>query len=392
MLHLKSLPISPSIQLQNIGWNWALGTDTLPYITNEMVVVSAKEAEAYYQATNDLFEMYVAAGEHVLKHHRFDELGIPENLVELVKLSWDDDRNLFLYGRFDLAGGLNGQAIKLIEFNADTATCIPETGIVQWAHLKANGLDEQSQFNTLYESLVENFQLLLRLNPDKEPTLLLSTMEDYPEDDANVAVLGEAAREAGFHVDYAYITKVEFSAEEGIFKQHPDGSFERFDFWFKLVPWEYIGWDEPELAGILTNIVRKRLAIVLNPCYTLLFQSKAILKILWEIYPYHPLLLQTADRPLMAKPSVRKVRFGREGANVQILDEQGRVTQGTEGEYGEQSAVYQEFVQFPTDAAGRHYQAGVFFATEACGLGFRRGGQILDNTAQFTGHLITEKL
>ena len=35
--------------------------------------------------------------------------------------------NWHLYGRFDLSGGLDGKPIKLIEFNADTATCIPET-------------------------------------------------------------------------------------------------------------------------------------------------------------------------------------------------------------------------------------------------------------------------
>lgn len=388
MPKLKSLAVTPMQQLHNVGWDWALGTDTLPYITHEMVVVSAKEAEDYFQATNDLFEMYVEAGQHVIDHHRFAELGIPENLIELVKLSWEDDRNLLLYGRFDLAGGIDNQAIKLIEFNADTATCIPETGIVQWAHLKANGLDDQSQFNTLFESLVENFQLLLKLNPDKEPNLLLSAMEDFPEDDANVAVLGEAAREAGFHVDYAYVDKVEFSPIEGIFKQHTDGSFERFDFWFKLVPWEYIGWDEPELADTLTQIVKQRLAVVLNPAYTLLFQSKAILKVLWEIYPYHPLLLETQDKALITKPSVKKVLFGREGANVQILDESGQVIDEADGEYGEQAAVYQAFVQFPKDAAGNHYQAGVFFASEACGLGFRRGGKIIDNKAQFTGHFI----
>ena len=118
------------------------------------------------------------------------------------------------------------------------------------------------------------------------------------------------------------IENVEFSVEQGIYKQNiEDGSFTRYDFWFKLVPWEYIGWDEPELAEILTQIVQNKKAVVMNPAYTLLFQSKGILKILWELYPNHPLLLETDNKPLINKSCVQKVLFGREGANVKILSE-----------------------------------------------------------------------
>lgn len=388
MIKLKSLPHPPETQLRLIGWEWMLGTDTLPYLTKEMVVVSEKEAQAYYDAANELYDRFVEAGQHVLDANRLVELGIPPNLHELVRLSWDDDRQRHLYGRFDLAGGVGGQPIKLIEFNADTATCLPETALVQWAHLKANGLDDQRQFNTVFESLVEAFQVLRQQNADLTPTLLLTTMRDFPEDDANVSVLGEAAREAGFEVEYEYMDAVEFSPVEGIFKQNPrNGQFERFDFWFKLVPWEYIA-EEEELAQILTQLVRERKVVILNPAYTLLFQSKAILKVLWELFPNHPLLLATGEQPLPAKSWVEKVLFGREGANVRVLDAGGRATAEADGEYGDQPRVYQEFVEFPKDAAGNHYQAGVFFAGEGCGLGYRRGGTILDNTAQFCGHVI----
>lgn len=388
-MKIKTLPTAPEAQLRQIGWDWMLGSDTLPYLTHELVSINQTEAQAYYDAANDLYELFVEAGQAVIDQERFAELGIPENLIELIKLSWNDDRHLHLYGRFDLAGGIDGKPIKLIEFNADTATCIPETGIVQWAHLKANGLDEAAQFNTLYESLVENFEILRNLNSDLTPTLLVSAMRDTPEDDANVQVIGEAAKEAGFDVEYAYVDEVEFSPSEGLFRQNPqNGTFERFDFWFKLVPWEYIAWEEPDLADILTQVVKNRKTVIINPAYTLLFQSKAILKVLWELNPNHPLLLQTQAQPLAGKASVRKVLFGREGANVEILDPQGNATDQAEGEYGEQDSIYQEYVEFPVDPQGNRYQAGVFFAGEGCGLGFRRGGKILDNSAQFSGHLV----
>ncbi len=389
MISLKTLPTPPDAQLRNLGWEWMLGKDTLPYLTNEVVTVKPAEADAYYEAANELFEMFVAAGQHVIDENRFAEMGIPESLVELITLSWDDDRNIHLYGRFDLAGGVDGRPIKLIEFNADTATCLPETAVVQYAHLKANGLDDSQQFNAVFETLTGQFEELLALNPDLQPTLLLSAMRDFPEDDTNVALLGEAAREAGFDIEFDFVDNVDFSAEEGIFWQNPkNGEFEKLDFWFKLVPWESIAEDEPELVQLLTEIVRKRLAVVLNPAYTLLFQSKYILKILWELYPNHALLLETDTQRLVDKPCVEKVLFGREGANTRILNADGSEHQITDGDYGDYPKIYQEYVEFPQDSAGNIYQAGVFYAGEACGLGFRRGGLILDNTAGFVGHVI----
>lgn len=389
MIKLKTLSNHPEKALQNVGWNWMLGTDTSPYVISDMVVISEELANQYYEAAGTLYDMLIEAGQYAIDNNLFKEMGIPENLVELIKTSWIDDRHVHLYGRFDLAGGIDHEPIKLIEFNADTATCIPETAVVQWAHLRMNGMDDSRQFNTVYETLVSQFRFLKDINNDLNPSILFSTMRGYAEDDANVNLLSEAAKEAGFDTDFAYVEDVEFSNGQGIFKfESESGSFVRFDFWFKLVPWEYIGNDEPELAAMLTDIVKTRKALILNPAYTLLFQSKYILKILWDLYPYHPLLLQTERYALPHKKSVSKVLFGREGANVSILEKGGEVLESVEGEYDSQSKIFQEYLNFPTDEAGFSYQAGVFYAGEACGLGFRRGGRILDNTAQFVGHVV----
>ncbi len=386
---LTSLPKAPDTQLRNLGWDWMLGQDTLPYLTNEVVVLTVAEVDAYEEAANDLFDMFVAAGQAVIDQNRFAELGIPDSLVELIKLTWDDDRNIHLYGRFDLAGGIDGKPIKLIEFNADTATCLPETAVVQFAHLKANGRDESQQFNSVFETLTAQFEEILAVNPDLQPSLLLSAMRNFPEDDANVALIGEAAREAGFEVEFDFIDEVEFSEEDGIYWQNPRNSqFEKMDFWFRLVPWEVIADEEPDLIEILTEIVRKRHALILNPAYTLLFQSKHILKILWELYPNHPLLLETDDKPLPDKACVEKVIFGREGANVRVLNADGSERDAVKGDYADYPKVYQEYVEFPQDDDERRYQAGVFYAGAACGLGFRRGGAILNNTASFVGHVV----
>ena len=145
----------PNKFLENSGWNWAT-EDTTSYIANELIKVSENEAEAYFSAAEELYEMYIKAAEWVIKNKQYELIGIPKNMIPIIEHTWENDENWHLYGRFDLAGGLDGQPIKLIEFNADTATCIPETAIIQWASLLANNYQESVQFNSVFESLSEN--------------------------------------------------------------------------------------------------------------------------------------------------------------------------------------------------------------------------------------------
>jgi glutathionylspermidine synthase len=388
-MHFKNLSLPPSQMLAQWGYHWLLGTDTMPYVHTELVQVTEQEAQAYLNASNQLYTMYVAAAEYVVAHKLYSQLGIDPSLIPIIEYTWQHDNHWHIYGRFDLAGGLDGLPIKLIEFNADTATCLPETALVQWASLLANKLDNSSQCNNLFDSLVAQFIELKTQNPNLEPYLLLSGIEGSPEDDANLSLLAEAAKEAGFTIAFDYVENVEFSAQEGVFKQNNEnGGFEKYDFWMKLIPWEYIAADEPELLKIISDLVCSGRIVVLNPAYTLLFQSKGILKILWDLYPNHPLLLETRFERLIGQKCVQKTLLGREGANVQIINEYGRVLKETEGEYTQQSSVYQLFAEFATDTAGRSYQAGLFFAGEACALGFRFGRDIIDNQSQFCGHIV----
>lgn len=378
--------------LESIGFVWHTDSDESSYISSEIVVVSEEEAEAFYEATNELYDMFVEAGQYVIDNELFHELNIPFNLVELVKESWENDVHWHLYSRFDLAGGLDGKSIKLIEFNADTPTALFETAIIQWAMLKKNGLDEESQFNNLYEALKDNFRRIITLESDIEKfdeyysklgwKILFSSISSSSEDINTTKLLEHIASEAGFNTDFEFIENVEFS-DDGIFKGD-----ELFEFWFKLIPWEDIAIEESELALLLTEIIKEKKAIIFNPAYTLIFQSKAFMKILWDLYPNHPLLLETSFEPLKGKKYVEKRAFGREGANTKIVNADGSIDTQTSGDYDGHKAIYQEFVEFPQDAKGDYYQAGVFYAYEACALGFRRGGKILDNMSKFVGHII----
>ena len=377
--------------LESIGFYWHTDEDKSPYVADELVVVSQEEADKYYEATNELYDMFVEAGEHVMENDLLHEIGIPFNLIDMVKQSWENDIHWHLYGRFDLAGGIDGKQIKLIEFNADTPTALFETAIVQWTLLKVNGMEERSQFNNTYEAIKENFKRLVVMSGNTEDfaksyngwKILFSSVKGSIEDENTTKLLQSAANEAGFSTEFAFADEVEFDGEEGVFKGE-----ENFEYWFKLIPWENIGIDESGLALMLREIMENQKAIILNPAYTLMFQSKAFMKILWDLYPNHPLLLECSYEPLEGKKQVEKRVFGREGANTVILDEKNHVIAQEEGEYENFAPIYQEYVELNTDENGESYQAGVFYAYEACGLGFRRGGLILNNYSKFVGHVI----
>jgi len=390
MVSLQTInPINDNT-LEEIGFAWHTDNDESKYVADELVIVTDDEAEGYYEAVNELYDMYATAAQHVIDNNLFFELGIPFNLIDAIKKSWDNDVHWHLYGRFDLAGGIDGKPIKLIEFNADTPTSLFETAILQWAILKHNNMDEERQFNNIYEAISENFRRLVTLFDDPSEfekhydgwKILFSSVSGNSEEEQTVRLLQQMAIDAGFETGFEPLGGVKFD-EEGIYDSHETP----YEYWFKLFPWEDIAIDENELAVLLTTIMNNQKAIILNPAYTLLFQSKGMMKILCDLFPDSPYLLKTSYEPLSIQ-CVEKRMFGREGANVKILDASGATLEANEGPYGNFKPIYQEYVEFPKDAKGNSYQAGVFFAYEACGLGFRRGGKILNNMSKFVGHIL----
>ncbi|MCC2545843.1 glutathionylspermidine synthase family protein [Hymenobacter sp. BT175] len=377
--------VTPAVRA--LGWDWVVEDACENYVAREAVALPEEEAEDLLEAADTLYNMVVESIPDPIPDDLLRLLAIPAALWSAVRHSWNDDRHWHLYGRFDLASTVDG--IKLIEFNADTATSLPETAVVQWASLVAAGqADETRQANGLFEGLEAQLHEWLGLNDDLNPSLLLVHLPGSAEDEANCAVLAEAARAAGFtdvHVCPVDAMQVSVVGEErGVWAQFGPDEWRRYSFVFKLVPWEILAVEEPELTADLVQLLLSRDVIIANPAYTLLFQSKGLLAWLWQVYPHHPLLLETAGQDIGGH-QVRKPMFGREGQNIAELD-QGRVRAEAAGDYGQQPQVFQRWAALPADAQGRLYQAGVFWAGEACALGFRREKGVITNLSEFVPH------
>jgi glutathionylspermidine synthase len=390
MINLLPLSGDVSPAVRALGWEWTIEDVAQNYVAREAVQLTEAEAETLLEAADTLYDMLVQAIPDPISDDFLRQLAIPANLWAAVRQSWDDERHWHLYGRFDLA--LTADGPKLLEFNADTATSLPETAVVQWASLVAAGqADEDRQANGLFEGLEDQFRHWRALNNDLSDSLLLVYLPGSAEDEANCAVLAEAARAAGFsapHLCSIDAMRVSVAgADRGVWAEIGPEQWQKFDFLFKLVPWEILVAEEPDLTADLSQLLVTRNVVIANPAYTLLFQSKALLAHLWDVFPHHPLLLEASQQPLPGH-HVRKPVFGREGQNVAEIQPDGRSGAEVPGDFGQQPQLYQRWAELSTDAQGRRYQAGVFWAGEACALGFRRDAALITNLSEFVPHIL----
>ncbi len=386
-LEFVDLPSKKFLKKQ--GLSFFLEEDNEDYFTDEAVVLFKAEVEAFKAASEQLYKQLIAAAKEVAQQGAWERVGIPENAVELVQYSLANESHLHLLGRFDFAGGMDNMPLKLIEFNADTCSLMPETAYVQ-AEQSAKKRKFR-QFNQLIPQMTASFKNLLNRYPEKYPNLLLMHM-GHEEDQINTEVVAAAARKAGFsEVHIMRLEHVIFSEDEGVFVEISANNYNKYDFVYKMIPWEFIAYEEPELMRLLTQIVKKDLAIVLNPAFSMLLQSKGILKYLSDLYPNDSNILKASftasDFPDLRY--ARKPMFGRVGENVQIFTGSSSPASTTDGDFGHFPSVYQELAEFNADEDGDIYQPSMYWSNAPCALCIRRRDDlIVDDDAEFMSHLV----
>jgi glutathionylspermidine synthase len=87
---------------------------------------------------------------------------------------------------------------------------------------------------------------------------------------------------------------------------------------FKLMPWEDIAvCDFGEAAAINTL---NGSTVFIEPAWKAILSNKALMAVMWQMYPDHPLLLPTwfADSAPNISQYVVKPFFSREGSNIEI--------------------------------------------------------------------------
>ncbi|MFH8347943.1 glutathionylspermidine synthase family protein [Streptomyces sp. NPDC018045] len=348
---------------------------------------SLPEIEALEAVVEELHAMCLAAAAHIVEHRRFADLGIDDpRLADLVAESWRRRAELpTLYGRFDLRHDGTGPA-KMLEYNADTPTSLVEAAGPQWFWMEERfpGAD---QWNSLHERLVEAWRKQAKLLPPGAPVHFAhSAGDELGEDLMTVAYLEETARQAGLET-------VAIPVEE-IGWDHLSGRFvdQRLRFiraCFKLYPWEWLATDAfgPHVLDTLDNGGGTGSTLWIEPAWKMLLSNKALLAILWELYPGHPNLLPAhldGPRELAAGPGyVAKPLLGREGAGVTVHEP------GTAPVVRDEPCCYQELAPLPDFDGNRVVLGAWVVEDEAAGLGIRESaGLVTDEYARFVPHVI----
>lgn len=331
---------------------------------------SSDQIDELEEATETLHRLCLEAVEHVIDEDRFDALKIPAVFAPAIRASWSE-RAPSLYGRFDLAyDGVRPP--KLLEYNADTPTALFEAAVVQWHWLEETGRPDQ--FNSIHEKLIERWREIDARLPLGAP-VHFSCVRDSEEDLVTVEYLRDVASQAGLDTRTCFVEDIGWDGRRFV-----DLDDEPMRAWFKLYPWEWLMREE------FGRHLLSAAPMIIEPAWKALLSTKAILPILWELFPSHPNLLAAHFDPgPLGDAWVRKPIHGREGANVRVETPGLRLV--TDGPYEETDAIYQQWVP-PASFDGHHPIIGSWvIGDHAAGIGIREDvGPVTTDESRFVPH------
>ncbi|WNE97152.1 glutathionylspermidine synthase family protein [Streptomyces luomodiensis] len=349
---------------------------------------SLPEVEALEEVVEELHRMSLAAAAHIVDTGRFADLGIDDpRLAGLIAESWHRRAEQpSVYGRFDLRyDGGTGPA-KLLEYNADTPTSLVEAASAQWFWME-DRFPGADQWNSLHERLVDAWRTQAALLPPGSPLYFAhSAGDELGEDLMTVAYLRETAEQAGLSTEAISVEDIGWERLSGRFV---DKRFRFIRSCFKLYPWEWLVTDRfgPHVLDTLDNGGGTGSTLWIEPAWKMLLSNKALLAVLWELFPGHPHLLPAyLDGPReLARTTgyVAKPLLGREGAGVTVHPP------GEDPVLRDEPCCYQELAPLP-DFDGNRVVLGTWVVQgESAGLGIRESaGLVTDEYARFIPHVI----
>ena len=375
---MKRVPINPrnnwQTAVEKIGFGFH--TTDIPY-WDETVYYEFSMDEILFieKATAELWDLCLGAVQHVIDNKLYTNFGIPSSFIPMIEKSWDEDHPS-IYGRFDFCYK-NGE-VKLLEFNADTPTSLYEAGIVQWFWLQDFD-KKKDQFNTIHEKLIAYWKYLkefLHTGP-LHFTCLKETLEDL----TNTEYIRDCAMQAGIETKLVFIDDIGWDENQNVFLDLENQPIKNM---FKLYPWEWMVNDQ-----FGNNILSDKNKIMwVEPAWKMILSNKAILPILWKLYPQCPYLLPAYFDGDKLKDYVKKPILSREGANIQMV-KSNLTLQQTEGDYGKEGFIYQDLCTLPNFSDNFPVIGSWIIGQAPAGIGIREATSLItDNKSRFVTHMI----
>jgi glutathionylspermidine synthase len=337
------------------------------------------------QPTQEIHELCMDLVSRAVRNEEYlRRLALPERFWDLIRSSWSGGEP-HLYGRMDLAyDGVN--PAKLYELNYDTPTSLYEAAVFQWIWLKdcieAGRLPPAAdQFNSLQEKLLLAFALIA---PKTAGQMHFASVRDSIEDRATVEYLEDLARQSGIRTSYIAMEDIGRTADG----RYTDCEDHVIGAIFKLYPWEFLFADE------FSQYLQSANTTWFEPPWKSILSNKGALALLWELHPQHPNLLptffdtQTPDASPLPAGWVRKPLFSREGANVELVTEEGEHL-ATPGPYSDSPCVRQAFHPLPRFADRYALIGSWVIGDQPAGIGVREDSSLITrDSARFVPHVV----
>ena len=354
-------------KVEDVGFHF-YEIDGLPYWDESVYYeFTSKQIDHLEDVTQRLLGMCLELVEYVVRNNLLKQLGIPEQYHDYVRASWQE-RQPGIYGRFDLRYDGEDEP-KLLEFNADTPTALFEASVVQYYWLRDfdSGKD---QFNSVHEKLLDLYGT--RIGPRTKGSILyFSCVKESLEDFTTTEYLRDVATQAGIETAHIFIDEIGYDYDSGRFVDLDDREIR---YLFKLYPWEWM-LTERFAEHLLTNAIT-----LYEPAWKMVLSNKAILPMLWDMYPGHPNLLPAYyDPPFPAARFVRKPFFSREGSGIVV----GSVFSAID-----EKVIYQQCQELPNFSGSYPVIGSWIIGSQAAGIGIREDSTpITNNLSRFVPHL-----
>ncbi|TDB47950.1 glutathionylspermidine synthase family protein [Photorhabdus khanii] len=346
---------------------------------------SLAQIEEIENTTAELHQMCLQVVEKVVDSEELlTKFQIPKHCWDFVRSSWITSQPS-LYSRLDLAYDGKSPA-KLLENNADTPTSLYESAFFQWIWLEDQmnaGLlpAHADQFNSMQEQLIERFA---QLRDEHGFGLLhMACCQDTQEDRGTIQYLQDCAQEAGVPTEFLFIEEIGLG-EKGQFTDLQDQVISNL---FKLYPWEMM------FREIFATKLEDAGVRWLEPAWKSIISNKALLPMLWKMFPNHPNLLPAyfADDNHPAMDSyVIKPLFSREGANIRII-ENGKEIANADGPYGKEGMIVQQFHTLPKFGDSYTLIGSWLVNDQPCGIGLREDRELItQDLSRFYPHIILD--
>ncbi|WP_421595498.1 glutathionylspermidine synthase family protein [Rahnella sp. PD4] len=341
------------------------------------------QIEEIEEATAEIHQMCLKVVERVVNDDKLmAKFQIPKHVWEFVRSSWRTQQPS-LYSRLDLAyDGVNPP--KLLENNADTPTSLYEAAFFQWLWLEdqiaaGNLSQDADQYNSLQEKLIERFAGLK--NQHGFSLLHIACCQDTEEDRGTVQYLQDCALEAELASEFLFIEEIGLG-ERGQFTDTQDQVISNL---FKLYPWEFM------FREVFATKLEDAGVRWLEPAWKAIVSNKALLPLLWEMFPDHPNLLPAyfaEDQHPELDHYVVKPLFSREGANIKVI-EKGQEVARVDGPYGAEGMIVQQFHPLPVFEGSYTLIGSWLVNDQPCGIGIREDKALItQDLSRFYPHTI----